>query len=78
MNEIGVKKQDPLWKKYLEQFNQPFILLLLASAVISIIMDQKDDAASITFAIVIVVTVGFVQVRHFPRCTKISFKCYFF
>ncbi len=78
VNEIGVKKQDPLWKKYLEQFNQPFILLLLASAVISIIMDQKDDAASITFAIVIVVTVGFVQVRHFPRCTKISFKCYFF
>ncbi len=66
VNEIGVKKQDPLWKKYLEQFNQPFILLLLASAVISIIMDQKDDAASITFAIVIVVTVGFVQVRHFP------------
>jgi len=61
LNEIGVKEKDPLWKKYLEQFNQPFILLLLASAVISVLMMQFDDACSITFAIVIVVTVGFVQ-----------------
>ncbi len=63
VNEIGLKKQEPLWKKYLDQFNQPFILLLLASAVISVFMKQFDDAISITFAIVIVVTVGFVQVR---------------
>ncbi len=62
VNEIGVKQQDPLWLKYLQQFNQSFILLLLASAVISVFMQQFDDAASITFAIVIVVTVGFVQV----------------
>ena len=50
-----------MWKKYLEQFNNPFILLLLASAIISLLMRQFDDAASIAFAIVIVVTVGFVQ-----------------
>jgi Ca2+-transporting ATPase len=61
LNEIGVKEKEPLWKKYLEQFNQPFILLLLASAAISVLMQQFDDALSITFAIVIVVTVGFVQ-----------------
>ena len=45
----------------MEQFNNPFILLLLASAIISLLMRQFDDAASIAFAIVIVVTVGFVQ-----------------
>ena len=60
-NEVGIKNPDPLWKKYLEQFNNPFILLLLASAFISVCMQQFDDAISITFAIVIVVTVGFVQ-----------------
>lgn len=43
------------------QFKSPLILLLLASAAISLLMRQFDDAVSITAAIVIVVTVGFVQ-----------------
>lgn len=46
-NEVNVTKPDPLWKKYLDQFNNPFILLLLASAVISIFMRQFDDAGKI-------------------------------
>ena len=44
------------------------ILLLLASAVISILMKQFDDALSITCAIVIVVSVAFVQVRPLESC----------
>ena len=60
-NEVSVGKPEPLWKKYLDQFNNPFILLLLLSAFISVCMQQFDDACSITVAIVIVVTVGFVQ-----------------
>uniref|UniRef100_A0A0K2URG4 Calcium-transporting ATPase n=1 Tax=Lepeophtheirus salmonis TaxID=72036 RepID=A0A0K2URG4_LEPSM len=60
-NEFSVKAARPLWKKYLDQFSNPFILLLLASAVISVMMGQLDDAASISFAIIIVVSVGFVQ-----------------
>uniref|UniRef100_H3CIK2 Calcium-transporting ATPase n=1 Tax=Tetraodon nigroviridis TaxID=99883 RepID=H3CIK2_TETNG len=43
------------------QFKDPLILLLLASAVISVLMHQFDDAISITVAIIIVVTVAFVQ-----------------
>lgn len=35
--------------------------MLLASAAISVLMKQYDDSISITIAIVIVVTVGFVQ-----------------
>lgn len=60
-NEFSVKDEDPPWKKYLEQFRNPLILLLLASAFVSICMKQFDDAISITIAIVIVVTVAFVQ-----------------
>ncbi|XP_061714734.1 calcium-transporting ATPase type 2C member 1-like isoform X1 [Cydia pomonella] len=60
-NEFQVKEEDPLWKKYIEQFQNPLILLLLGSAVVSIIMRQYDDAISITVAIMIVVTVAFVQ-----------------
>lgn len=61
LNEFEVKPDDPLWKKYLEQFRNPLILLLLGSALISVCMKQFDDALSITVAIIIVVTVAFVQ-----------------
>uniref|UniRef100_A0A4W6DNL0 Calcium-transporting ATPase n=2 Tax=Lates calcarifer TaxID=8187 RepID=A0A4W6DNL0_LATCA len=60
-NEFDINEEEPLWKKYLLQFKDPLILLLLASAVISVIMHQFDDAISITVAIIIVVTVAFVQ-----------------
>ncbi|CAH0398887.1 unnamed protein product [Chilo suppressalis] len=60
-NEFQVKEEDPLWKKYIEQFQNPLILLLLGSAVVSVCMRQFDDAISITVAIIIVVTVAFVQ-----------------
>lgn len=60
-NEFSVKEEDPPWKKYIEQFKNPLILLLLASAFVSICMKQFDDAVSITVAIIIVVTVAFVQ-----------------
>mgnify|MGYP001791643125 FL=1 len=48
-------------RRYLEQFKEPMILLLLASAVVSVFMKQFDDAISITIAILIVVTVAFIQ-----------------
>ena len=64
---MAVSEPDPLWKKYLDQFNNPLIYLLLGSALISILMGQYDDAASITFAVIIVVTVGFVQVRSLTQ-----------
>ena len=60
-NELVVKQEDPIWRKYLEQFQNPLILLLLASAFVSVCMKQFDDAVSITVAILIVVTVAFVQ-----------------
>ncbi|XP_016379566.1 calcium-transporting ATPase type 2C member 1 isoform X4 [Sinocyclocheilus rhinocerous] len=60
-NEFDISEDEPLWKKYISQFKDPLILLLLASAVISVLMRQFDDAVSITVAIIIVVTVAFVQ-----------------
>ena len=60
-NEVNVGAPDPLWKKYIDQFNNPFILLLLLSAFISVCMKQYDDAVCVTVAIIIVVTVGFIQ-----------------
>lgn len=60
-NELHVTEQEPPWRKYLEQFRNPLILLLLGSAFVSVCMKQFDDAVSIAVAITIVVTVAFVQ-----------------
>eukprot|EP00794_Sanderia_malayensis_P018780 gene18780-20671_t len=61
LNDFDVSEEIPLWKKYLHQFKEPMILLLLASGLVSVLMSQYDDAVSITVAILIVVTVAFVQ-----------------
>ncbi|XP_075138284.1 LOW QUALITY PROTEIN: calcium-transporting ATPase type 2C member 2 [Leptodactylus fuscus] len=60
-NEFQVENSDPVWKKYLGQFTNPLILLLLGSALVSVITKEYEDAVSITVAILIVVTVAFVQ-----------------
>lgn len=60
-NEFEITEEEPLWKKYLGQFKDPLIMLLLGSAFVSVCMRQFDDAVSITVAIIIVVTVAFVQ-----------------
>ena len=52
-----------IWQpcSFFRQFWNPFIALLLISVAVSTAMGQVDDAISITVAILIVVTVGFVQ-----------------
>lgn len=60
-NELPQSEPDPLWQKFLAQLKEPMILLLLASAVASVIVGNKDDAISITVAVLIVVTVAFIQ-----------------
>lgn len=60
-NELPHEAPEPLWLRFLKQFKETLILLLLASAVISFIMGNLDDAVSIAIAVTIVVTVGFIQ-----------------
>ncbi|KAI0970379.1 calcium-transporting ATPase [Xylaria arbuscula] len=60
-NEIIHEEPDPLWLRFLSQFREPLIVLLLISAFLSIFVGNMDDAVSITVAVTIVVTVGFVQ-----------------
>lgn len=61
LNELPSEEPEPLWLRFLKQFKETLILLLLGSAVVSFIMGNMDDAVSITAAVTIVVTVGFVQ-----------------
>ena len=61
LNELPHEGSEPLWLRFLKQFKETLILLLLGSAVVSFVMGNLDDAISITIAVAIVVTVGFVQ-----------------
>ncbi|RDL29981.1 Uncharacterized protein BP5553_10608 [Venustampulla echinocandica] len=60
-NELPHDEPEPLWLRFLKQFKEPLILLLLCSAGASIVVGNKDDALSIAVAVTIVVSVGFIQ-----------------
>lgn len=60
-NELPHEEEEPLWLRFLKQFKETLILLLLGSAAISLFIGNRDDAVSIALAVTIVVTVGFVQ-----------------
>lgn len=64
-NEFSVSTPEPMWLKFAKGiYESPLILLLCGSASISAIMGNVDDAVSIAVAVLIVLTVGFVQERR--------------
>ncbi|KAJ3326148.1 High affinity Ca2+/Mn2+ P-type ATPase-like protein [Boothiomyces sp. JEL0866] len=60
-NEIELEEKETLLEKFIEQFKDPLILMLLCSALLSLLVGQVSDAISITMTIFIVMTVAFVQ-----------------
>lgn len=61
-NEFSVSSPEPVLLKFAKTiYESPLILLLCASAIVSAVMGNVDDAVSITVAVLIVLTVGFVQ-----------------
>ncbi|OAA35317.1 calcium-transporting ATPase type 2C member 1 [Beauveria brongniartii RCEF 3172] len=60
-NEIPHDDPEPLWLRFLKQFQEPLIVMLLVSAGASLLLGNTDDAISITVAVTIVVSVGFIQ-----------------
>jgi len=60
-NILEPEDEETMFSKFIDQFKDPLIMLLLGSATISLLMGQISDALSILLAIVIVLTVAFVQ-----------------
>lgn len=60
-NELPHEEPEPIWLRFLKQFKETLILLLLGSAALSAFMGNYEDAISIGIAVTIVVTVAFVQ-----------------
>jgi Ca2+-transporting ATPase len=60
-NELKGKKKTPLVMVFLRQFLSPLIYVLLAAAVVSAIIQHFIDAAVIMVAVLVGVSIGFVQ-----------------
>lgn len=56
-NEFELPPSEPLWLKFSKQvYENPLILLLLGSSVVSALMGQYDDAVCVVIAVLIVLT----------------------
>lgn len=47
-NELTVEDGETIWSKFVDQFKNPLILLLLGSAGLSVLLGEIDDAVSIS------------------------------
>ncbi len=57
-NELETEEPEPVWKKFIEKLKEPMIALLLASAGVSLLTAQYDDAISISL-------VSFIFILYF-------------
>lgn len=60
-NEIVREKKDPLWLKFIKQFRDFMIIVLLAAALISGIMGDVKDTIIILLIVFINAVIGFIQ-----------------
>jgi len=60
-NELAKKKSDPWWLKFLQQFNQPLLYILIAAGITKAVMGEWVNAAVIWGVTVANATIGYIQ-----------------
>jgi len=60
-NELVREKKKPLWLKFLKQFQDFMIIVLMAAAIISGIMGDVTDTVIILLIVIVNAVIGFVQ-----------------
>jgi cation-transporting P-type ATPase F len=61
LNEMTARGGTPAWLRFLEQFNQALVYILLAATIISAALGEWVDAAVIFAVVLINAVVGFIQ-----------------
>src|SRR5438094_1914414 len=46
-NRLTPLPREPLWKKFLEKFDEPIIIILLAAALLSMLVDLFQEGATV-------------------------------
>ncbi|MEM4165921.1 MAG: cation-translocating P-type ATPase [Candidatus Bilamarchaeaceae archaeon] len=60
-NSLAEKKRRPLWKLFLDQFQDTMIIVLIIAAIISYLLGEATDAFLIIFIVLLNGVLGFVQ-----------------
>lgn len=60
-NQLPVKAPIPVWRRWLRQFHNLFIYVLLISALISLVLGHWVDAGVIAAVMIINASIGFIQ-----------------
>ena len=61
LNQLTARRGTPAWVKFLQQFNQALVYILLAATVLSALLGEWVDAAVIFGVVLINAIVGFIQ-----------------
>ena len=60
-NQLRQEKKRPGWKRFLDQFNNVLMLILIVAGVASVLLGEMIDAAAIFGVVLIIALVGFIQ-----------------
>jgi Ca2+-transporting ATPase len=66
-NELAAAPEEPLWRKFLSQFNDLVIWILIVAAAISGILGEWTDATAIIAIVLLNAVLGFVQEEKAER-----------
>jgi len=69
-NELPVSPPEPAWKRFLNQFRNVLIYVLLASAVISMLLDHAMDSGVIVLVVLLNAIVGYIQEGKAERALR--------
>ena len=61
LNRITARSGTPAWLKFLRQFNQPLVYILLAAVVVTALLGEWVDSAVIFAVVFLNAIVGFLQ-----------------
>lgn len=60
-NELKERKKTPLWRKFLAQFSDFMVIVLLCAAMISLLLGEVADACTILIIVFFNAILGFIQ-----------------
>ncbi len=60
-NRVSARRGTPPWKKFLQQFNQPLVYILLIASAVTAFLGEGVDSAVIFSVVLINAIVGFLQ-----------------
>src|SRR5436309_3980298 len=75
-NRLTPLPREPLWKKFLEKFDEPIIKILLAAALLSMFVDlfqDRADVAGIALGVVAAAAAGLAVLRQLKWLPSLMF-----